>query len=111
MDAVAARSISAEGMTLTAAGTLSIGSSLPATGDILTSTLPTGAGGDGGAATGPADGDGVWTGAGTAGGGVATGSVLAGAGEAFFFGALLGATTSIFGKTGAVTAGAGVSGV
>jgi hypothetical protein len=36
---------------------------------------------------------------------------LAGGRAAFFFGALLGATTSIFGKTGAFAAGAGVSGV
>jgi hypothetical protein len=63
-------------MTLTPAGTLSSGNSLPATGDILTSTAVTGAGGGGtdGAATGPGDED--WAGATAA--GATTGGVVPG---------------------------------
>src|SRR5262245_44878783 len=114
MEAVAARSICAEGITLMPAGILSMGSSLPATGDILTSTFVTGAGGGGAgaAATGPGDGDAG--GAGETAGGAVTGSVLAAAGggrEAFFFGGFFGATTSICGKTGAFGAAAGLSGL
>src|SRR5262245_39947794 len=95
MEGEPTRSIWLALMTLMPAGTLSTGSSLPPVGAIGTSAAPAQAGAAGG------------VGASTRGDGGA-GAALAGGGrETFCFG---GATTSIFGRTGGLSAGAAVDG-